>query len=138
MGVGITRQPVDDEVHRSLECRALLVAVVRPKGVELFLAVIDSDNAEQVLKPAIEQRVAFHVEEHVSRARLRQARQTPRRPRGEESHHALARPALASLQPRLIAELPQRLGLDAVDGYARGQRSKRVQVGHACGAGGSA
>ena len=66
VGAGMLAQTLDDEVDRHLERRFFLIAVVRPEREEAFFAAIPGHDPEQIFKAALEQGVAFHVEEHVS------------------------------------------------------------------------
>src|SRR3546814_10411979 len=65
VGVRIPTQTIDHEIRRLLEGRLFLVPIVCPERVNSLLAVVDRDDPEQILQPAVKQRVSLHVEKHV-------------------------------------------------------------------------
>src|SRR3546814_3741307 len=71
--------------------------------VKSLLAVVDRDDPEQILQPAVKQRVSLHVEKHVALAWARQPRQAAARFGIQQFDHPFARLALVGLKTRLMA-----------------------------------
>src|SRR3546814_16475658 len=84
-----------------------------PERVEPLVLLLCGYHAEQVLESALKQGIALHVEEHVTGIRPWQAGESATRLGLKEVVDPLARPALACLQPGLMAEALQGPRLDA-------------------------
>src|SRR3546814_4340473 len=100
VGVRIPTQTIDHEIRRLLEGRLFLVPIVCPERVKSLLAVVDRDDPEQILQPAVKQRVSLHVEKHVALAWARQPRQAAARFGIQQFDHPFARLALVGLKTR--------------------------------------
>src|SRR4051812_38272793 len=75
--IGIRREASGDEVHQLLERTLLFGAAVCPERGELRLATVDMVEPEQIVEwPIVEERIAFDVEEEISRVRLRKPRES--------------------------------------------------------------
>ncbi len=105
--VGVALDPLADEVDELLERASLALAVVGPEGLELLLAILQPEDAEEVLEPAarLPERVALHVEEEVARRGLREQREAALVLGAEGLVCVRARAPVAELELGLVADV---------------------------------
>src|SRR5579862_180540 len=72
MCVGSFRQTRRDEIDGLLEGLLLTGTIMAPKRRESWPFGLFGDEAEEIFEPAVEERIALHVEEQITRARPRQ------------------------------------------------------------------
>ena len=108
MHVGIADEPLVEEVDEPLEGLALLGPVERPERPEGGLAVLEEDDAVEVLEPArrLVERVALDVVEDVALGRARQELEPAALDEREEVEDVLPGQSVAVLELRLAAEAP--------------------------------
>src|SRR2546421_5488126 len=129
MGFGICGEALCDEIHGRLEGHLLSGAIMAPELPERRLITLQKRESEEIFKAALEQRIAFHVEEEIAGARPRQSRESLAVNGRHQLVAVLAVAALAVLQSRLGAQPLQRIRLQAGD---RGCRRKRRELRHRC------
>jgi chorismate mutase len=85
-------QSSPDEIDELLERRLLGCAIGRTKRTKADSPIVDRDSAKQVFETAIiiEERKAFHVEEHVACRRWREESESVLLPRGQQVVSMLA------------------------------------------------
>src|SRR2546426_1551839 len=104
-----------DEVHELLEWPLLAAAIRRTKRVEADPSAVGGHGAEQIFEAAVrvEERKAFHVEEHVAVGWRRQQAKSVFIAGRKQVVPMLSGPAKADLQRRLMSQPVERRRPDA-------------------------